>query len=1390
MNTSPIISTEHAYSTDLDHFGFYRRCLVCFLLIVTGLSFGQQTTAFTSSGSWTCPAGVTSVQVECWGGGGAGGRSYTTNGGAGGGGGGGAYARLNSFTVVPGQSYTVTVGGQRTSSTTSNMASDNNGNPSWFNSTSTVFAPGGPGGAGVSSAANGAGGTWGGTCTGCIGDLVRFGGNGVTGNGTSGSAGGAGGGAAGASANGGNGANGTGGTGNSGITGFSGTGAAGPGNDNNGSPGVSYGGGGSGAKRTTNPGTNRNGGVGAQGYVLISFTCPSIGTVSAGSNQSFTCSTTTTLSGSAVPSGMSGTWTVSPGGPTISSPNSATTNVTGLVLGTTYTFTWTISNGLCGSSSNSITVTSSFGAGCWNYCSPTFTSGVEPISNVQFNSINNTSGNTCGTGLSLDNFTAVSTSVLAGMPYTISVTGNTCGNYTNHMRVYFDWNQNGSLTDAGESYYLGTIVNTVSGTRTLDITIPPNAELGSTRMRVIKRFNTDPTDPCQAGTGFGQAEDYTVNIVAPSCFPPSNLSVQDITSNSATINWDAASPAPSIGYEYFVSSSSVAPTSGSTPTGSTAAGNTSANLILIPNSQYYVWVRSNCGTSDKSSWVGSLYFSNQCATKYWAGSGSGMTGGTSGTDFNNSANWSSTTGTKTATSTPGPCDDVVIRLTSAATITLSANSTVNSVNFTTVFNGAGAILDVQSFTLITVTDYAINMDIGSGSSSRIEQRIGNNGSLVIGGNASIGTGPVTSGFVDVRGSGLTTTTGTIVFKGNLTFGDGYGQLDNTSFIGDVYFDAQSSQNITIAPSYACGFKSNRVILGLTNTPTINLFTSNLVRSFLLLGNAPELRVNSNCTLNMNAVGIAKSTTWAVGGVINLQPGSTLRLSGSSGGQTGSNFPINFTIYTLDPTSTVEYYGGNQTVFATPTYGNLTISSTGTKTPGAGLTVTGNMLVNSTATFVGSTFTHNFRGDWTNNGTFTPNTSTAIFNGTVNQAIGGSSSNAFYNFTMNNAAGAVLSADASVSNVLTLTSGSVDIGDFNFNGLSSSLTGGSPTSYVRTNGTGEFRRNLPAGTTILFPVGRSTYNPVELVKSGSQHQFGVRVLDVVTANGQDNGPASTGANVGRMWDITPASGYTASNGAVSVSLIYANNQGYFTQGFSNAVTDRRMYHFGPVWNDISDITGTFVTGDYSIANYNFCRQPGVTNFSPFTISNLNVALPVELISFTAECQNEDVAVKWSTASEYNSHYFMLQVSEDGINWSDLEKTDAAGFSNTLVNYAYTHQNAARTKSYYRLIQFDNDGAMKIYNPIMSNCFSDEAVFMTFPNPSAEAFTVVVNNELLSGVNVLSISDASGKVIYSIPCELENGSGSFALEGLDLPAGLYYLQLNNGSHTSRVIKHSFR
>jgi len=89
-----------------------------------------------------------------------------------------------------------------------------------------------------------------------------------------------------------------------------------------------------------------------------------------------------------------------------------------------------------------------------------------------------------------------------------------------------------------------------------------------------------------------------INLIQETCGPGRTLTVSGVTASAATVNWLApASPysPPANGYQYFLSTSSVAPTYNVTPTGSTAAGVTTVNLSgLASSTQYYIWVRSNC----------------------------------------------------------------------------------------------------------------------------------------------------------------------------------------------------------------------------------------------------------------------------------------------------------------------------------------------------------------------------------------------------------------------------------------------------------------------------------------------------------------------------------------------------------------------------------------------------------------------------------------------------------------------------------------------------------------------------------------------------------------------------------------------------------------------------
>ena len=82
--------------------------------VVAGATYAYLGTVTQATSTWVCPTGVTSIDVELWGGGGAGGSASTASATSGtrlaGGGGAGSYVK-KTLTVVPGTTYNVTVGG-------------------------------------------------------------------------------------------------------------------------------------------------------------------------------------------------------------------------------------------------------------------------------------------------------------------------------------------------------------------------------------------------------------------------------------------------------------------------------------------------------------------------------------------------------------------------------------------------------------------------------------------------------------------------------------------------------------------------------------------------------------------------------------------------------------------------------------------------------------------------------------------------------------------------------------------------------------------------------------------------------------------------------------------------------------------------------------------------------------------------------------------------------------------------------------------------------------------------------------------------------------------------------------------------------------------------------
>jgi hypothetical protein len=145
------------------------------------------------------------------------------------------------------------------------------------------------------------------------------------------------------------------------------------------------------------------------------------------------------------------------------------------------------------------------------YCNSNTGGSCQYITNVTYADINNTTGDSGGGGPV--NYTSIVANVARGATNTISVTVNYCWS-TPTLFAFIDWNRNGILNDAGEVYTIYTFPTSGNGPFTMNITVPSDAVLGNTRMRVMFQWNwSNPeSDPCLSNGFWGEVEDYTVNI--------------------------------------------------------------------------------------------------------------------------------------------------------------------------------------------------------------------------------------------------------------------------------------------------------------------------------------------------------------------------------------------------------------------------------------------------------------------------------------------------------------------------------------------------------------------------------------------------------------------------------------------------------------------------------------------------------------------------------------------------------------------------------------------------------------------------------------------------------------------------------------------------------------
>ena len=170
------------------------------------------------------------------------------------------------------------------------------------------------------------------------------------------------------------------------------------------------------------------------------------------------------------------------------------------------------------------------------------------------------------------------------------------------------------------------------------------------------------------------------------------------------------------------------------------------------------------------------------------------------------------------------------------------------------------------------------------------------------------------------------------------------------------------------------------------------------------------------------------------------------------------------------------------------------------------------------------------------------------------------------------------------------------------------------------------------------------------------------------------------------------------------------------------------------------------------------------------------LPVEWLDFFGKAERNHIELYWATASETNSESFILQRSNDGRLFEDINQLPAAGNSLSIQSYNYQDLQPNNGWNYYRIKQVDYDGKFAFSKTIAIAYGEDE--FKIYPNQIIKGYPIQLHLPIQEENVSIQLFNSAGQVVFSDFIQADQPE----LEWLtpNLPSGIYILQLtyNNG------------
>lgn len=184
----------------------------------------------------------------------------------------------------------------------------------------------------------------------------------------------------------------------------------------------------------------------------------------------------------------------------------------------------------------------------------------------------------------------------------------------------------------------------------------------------------------------------------------------------------------------------------------------------------------------------------------------------------------------------------------------------------------------------------------------------------------------------------------------------------------------------------------------------------------------------------------------------------------------------------------------------------------------------------------------------------------------------------------------------------------------------------------------------------------------------------------------------------------------------------------------------------------------------------------------------MVLPIQLLSFSGQRQEDAIQLNWRTATEQNNDYMAVERAGSDFQFIEIGRVRGVGTTTEPQHYQFLDTAPLDGANYYRLRQVDFDGGTE-YHPVIYVDYietSRAASLQVFPNPAQDRIRAAwqAGNDAPAQ---LRLFNASGQLLQSFRVNGDNGTYELPVDALS--PGIYYLHLNQGNTNEQIrfVKH---